>query len=84
MYDLTKIHLYSEYFNPKPIEILYHNEEKDFIKRFRKEIWELYPNLKLINYGFQWKQDPFFSGGCDDTNWFLFSNNIFMKVKLHS
>ena len=64
----------SEYFNPKPIEILYHNERERLYKRdFAKEIWELYPNLKLINYGFQWKQDPFFSGGCDDTNWFLFS-----------
>ena len=75
MYDLTKKYIYiSEYFNPKPIEILYHNERERLYKRdFAKEIWELYPNLKLINYGFQWKQDPFFSGGCDDTNWFIFT-----------
>ena len=33
MYNLTKKYIYiSEYFNPKPVEVLYHNERKDFIK----------------------------------------------------
>lgn len=75
MYHLTKKYIYiSEYFNPKPVEVLYHNERKRLYKRdFAKEIWKMYPKLKLINYGFQWRQDPFFLGGCDDTNWFLFS-----------
>ena len=37
MYDLTKKYIYiSEYFNPKPIEILYHNERERLYKRFRK------------------------------------------------
>ena len=45
----------------------------------------MYPKLKLVNYGFQWRQDPFFLGGCDDTNWFLVFEKInIMCVKLFS
>lgn len=48
------------------------HSEQLFKRDFAKELWKLYPNLKLLGYGFQWKEDPILSNSCDDSNWFLF------------
>ena len=86
MYNLTKKYIYiSEYFNPKPVEVLYHNERKRLYKRdFAKEIWKMYPKLKLVNYGFQWRQDPFFLVVAMIRIGFYFRKINIMCVKLFS
>ena len=75
IYNLTKKYIYiSEYFNPEPIMISYRNNKDKLFKRdFAKEIWKIYPKLKLLDYGFHWKEDPIKKGCCDNPNWFLFS-----------
>jgi len=74
IYNYSKQYIYiSEYFNPEPIMINYRNNKDKLFKRdFAKEIWEIYPKLKLLDYGFHWKQDNFLKGNCDNHNWFLF------------
>ena len=53
--------------------IVYKNNKNKLFKRdFAKEIWEMYPKLKLLDYGFYWKQDNLLKGNSDDGNWFLF------------
>jgi pseudaminic acid biosynthesis-associated methylase len=62
--------LIDEYFNPTPVTVEYRgNNDRLFKRDFAKELMEEY-SLTLIDYGFTWKQDPFFP--LDDTNWFLF------------
>ena len=62
-----------EYFNPTPVSIRYRgNDERLFKRDFAKEIWQLYPKLKIIDYGFHWKEDPYLKDNCDNNNWFLF------------
>jgi len=74
LYKLSKKYIYiSEYFNPVPIKIKYRGHINKLFKRdFAKEFWSLYPKMKLINYGFNWKEDPFKKGSCDNDNWFIF------------
>tara|TARA_B110000438_G_C15820656_1_gene654310 strand:+ start:274 stop:879 length:606 start_codon:yes stop_codon:yes gene_type:complete len=74
MYSLTKKYIYiSEYFNPEPVTVKYHgNKDRLFKRDFAKELWKLYPKLKLINYGFEWKEDPKLKNVSDNSNWFLF------------
>lgn len=63
--------LINEYFSPSPVEINYRNNRDKLFKRdFAKELWEKYPNLNLIDYGFFWSKDTHTWG--DDANWFLF------------
>ncbi len=74
LYNLSKKYIYiEEYFNPTPISIRYKgNDERLFKRDFAKEIWKLYPKLKIIDYGFHWKEDPRLKDNCDNSNWFLF------------
>ena len=75
LYQLSSKYIYiSEYFNPTPIKLNYHGHSIKLYKRdFAKDLWNLYPKLKLINYGFHWEQDPFLKGSeADDGTWFLF------------
>lgn len=59
-----------EYFSPTPVTVDYRGHQDRLFKRdFAKELMQQF-NLTLIDYGFTWKQDPFFP--LDDTNWFLF------------
>lgn len=59
-----------EYYNPVPVEINYHGHSGKLFKRdFCGEIIKLYPNLKLLNYGFVYHRDPIFP--LDDLTWFL-------------
>lgn len=74
MYNLSKKYLYlDEYFNPHPVMISYRGFKNKLFKRdFAKELWHLYPKLKLIDYGFHWSEDPLKKESCDNSNWFLF------------
>lgn len=74
LYSLSKKYIYiEEYFNPTPVSIRYRgNDERLFKRDFAKEIWKLYPKLKIIDYGFHWKEDPYLKDNCDNSNWFLF------------
>ena len=77
IYKYSKQYIYIlEYFNPEPIMVTYRNYKDKLFKRdFAKEIWEMYPKLKLLDYGFHWKQDNFLKGNSSissNTNWFLF------------
>ena len=75
MYSLSKKYIYlSEYFSDTPEMIVYRGKKNLLFKRdFAKEIWKLFPQLKLINYGFHWKEDPIKKNICDNNTWFLFS-----------
>lgn len=61
----------TEYFNPTPVELPYRGHSGKLFKRdFASELWDQYPDLKLVDYGFTWRRDPIFPKG--DSNWFLF------------
>lgn len=67
----TRFILVSEYFNPVPVSIPYRGYDNRLFKRdFAGEIWEQFPSLRLVDYGFIWSKDPV--APKDDTNWFLF------------
>lgn len=74
MYNLSKKYIYiNEYFNPTPVEIPYRGFKGKLFKRdFAKELWTLFPKLKLLDYGFHWSVDPKKKNNCDNSNWFLF------------
>lgn len=62
--------LIAEYYSPNPVKIKYRGYENKLFKRdFAGEIMDLYPTLKLIDYGFLYKRDAKFPQ--DDINWFL-------------
>ena len=61
-----------EYFNDKPVALDYRGKKDLLFKRdFALDLISLYPNLKLVDYGFHWKHDKLKK--CDNENWFLFS-----------
>jgi len=60
-----------EYYNPTPTEVTYRGHSGKLFKRdFAGEIWEMFPNLELLDYGFQYHKDNNFP--MDDSTWFLF------------
>ena len=67
----TRFILVSEYFNPVPVAIPYRgHDNRLFMRDFAGEIWQQFPTLRLVDYGFVWSKDPV--APKDDTNWFLF------------
>ena len=59
-----------EYYNPTPVEVPYRGERDKLFKRdFAGEMLDLFPDLRLAGYGFQYHRDPNFPA--DDTTWFL-------------
>ncbi|HFQ79964.1 MAG TPA: pseudaminic acid biosynthesis-associated methylase [Desulfobacterales bacterium] len=59
-----------EYYNPVPVEMNYRGHAGKLFKRdFCSEIIGLYPNLKMLDYGFVYHRDPVFP--LDDLTWFL-------------
>ena len=74
MFNLSKKYIYiNEYFNPTPVELPYRGYKGKLFKRdFAKELWTLFPRLKLLDYGFHWSADPKKKNNCDNSNWFLF------------
>ena len=66
----NKYILVKEYYNPSPVEINYRGHSQRLFKRdFAGELMDLYPDLELVDYGFQYHRDSNFP--LDDSNWFL-------------
>ena len=66
----NKYILLAEYYNPFPIEVEYRgNRNKLFKRDFAGEMLAKFPELKLKDYGFFYKQDPI--SPQDDITWFL-------------
>jgi pseudaminic acid biosynthesis-associated methylase len=62
--------LICEYYNPSPVTINYRGHSEKLYKRdFCGEMLDIYPDLRLVDYGFSYKRDPAFSQ--DDITWFL-------------
>ena len=60
----------AEYYNPTPVSIPYRGHTDRLFKRdFSGEIMERHPEMKLIDYGFNYRNDPSFPQ--DDITWFL-------------
>jgi pseudaminic acid biosynthesis-associated methylase len=58
-----------EYYNPSPVAIEYRGHKDRLFKRdFAGELISKY-NLRLLDYGFNYYRDPYFTN--DDTTWFL-------------
>ncbi len=74
LYRLSKKYIYlNEYFNPNPVKLDYHGYKNKLFKRdFAKELWNKFPKLNLVNYGFHWKEDPYQKDNYDNANWFIF------------
>ncbi len=65
----SKFILIIEYYSPSPVSIIYRGQKDKLFKRdFAGEILNLYPNLKLVDYGFVYRRDNFPQ---DDLTWFL-------------
>ncbi|MBA3564598.1 MAG: pseudaminic acid biosynthesis-associated methylase [Gammaproteobacteria bacterium] len=63
-----------EYYNPTPVEVVYRGHEKRLFKRdFAGEMLSRYPDLELVDYGFQYHGDYNFPA--DDGTWFLMRKN---------
>jgi spore coat polysaccharide biosynthesis protein SpsF len=71
LYLATKrLILIGEYYNPAPVAIPYRGHSDRLFKRdFAGEMLDLYPDLRLIDYGFVYRRDPVFPQ--DDITWFL-------------
>jgi pseudaminic acid biosynthesis-associated methylase len=71
LYDASSNYiLIAEYYNPSPVAIPYRGHSDRLFKRdFAGEMLHLYSDLKLIDYGFLYKNDPVFPQ--DDITWFL-------------
>ena len=62
--------LISEYYNPTPVSIPYRGHTEKLFKRdFGGEILNMFPEMRLVDYGFVYCGDPQFPQ--DDTTWFL-------------
>jgi len=74
LYSLSKKYIFiTEYFNVTPVMIEYRGHKDKLYKRdFAKEIWKKYPRLELVDYGFNWQEDPTLFKSVDSSNWFLF------------
>jgi len=71
IYNSTKKYiLIDEYYNPTPVEVEYRgNKGKLFKRDFVGEMMAIYPDLKLIDYGFCYHMDNNYFA--DDSTWFL-------------
>ena len=59
-----------EYYNPSPVEIPYRGHQDRLFKRdFAGDLLDRFPDLLLVDYGFQYHRDPNFP--VDDLTWFL-------------
>jgi len=60
----------AEYYNPTPVEVSYRGHQGRLFKRdFAGEMLDRFPDLRLVDYGFQYHRDPNFPA--DDATWFL-------------
>jgi len=70
LYNLSNRYIMvCEYYNPTPVTIEYRGHKDRLFKRdFAGELIEKY-NLKLLDYGFNYHRDHYFTN--DDATWFL-------------
>ncbi|MFC1521624.1 pseudaminic acid biosynthesis-associated methylase [Elusimicrobiota bacterium] len=62
--------LVKEYYNPTPMQVNYRGHNDRLFKRdFAGEMLDKYPDLELVDYGFQYHRDYNFPA--DDSTWFL-------------
>jgi len=62
--------LIAEYYNPEPVEVVYHGHEGKLYKRdFAGEMLDSFPDLSLVDYGFAYHREANFLQG--DLTWFL-------------
>jgi pseudaminic acid biosynthesis-associated methylase len=62
--------LVAEYYSPSPVAIPYRGHSDRLFKRdFAGEMLDLFPDLRLVDYGFAYRRDPAFPQ--DDISWFL-------------
>ncbi|WP_430406603.1 pseudaminic acid biosynthesis-associated methylase [Fluviicola sp.] len=71
LYDSSdKYILVAEYYNPTPVTIAYRGHSDRLFKRdFAGELLQKFQDLRLVDYGFSYKNDPSFPQ--DDITWFL-------------
>lgn len=71
LYQCSKRYiLVNEYYNPTPVEVPYREHKERLFKRdFAGEMLDMFPDLELVDYGFQYRRDAMFPA--DDTTWFL-------------
>lgn len=75
IYDLlfnstNRLILICEYYNPTPMSLPYRGHENKLFKRdFAGEMLLRFPDLRLLKYGFRYRNDPVFP--LDDITWFL-------------
>ena len=76
MYNASsKYIMVAEYYNPSPVSIPYRGEiDKLFKRDFAGDLMEKYPDLKLVDYGFEYKRDCNFPQ--DDITWFLLEKGV--------
>lgn len=80
VYDLLHRHsrkyvLISEYYNPAPVEVNYRGFSGKLFKRdFAGEFLDRFPDVRLLDYGFQYHRDKNFP--MDDVNWFLMEKTV--------
>ena len=66
--------LIAEYFSPNTISVKYRGYDNKLFKRdFAGELMKIYPDLKLVDYGFCYSRDNNYPQ--DDINWFLLEKN---------
>lgn len=67
--------LVCEYYNPSPVAISYRGHADRLFKRdFAGEMMDIYPDLRLVDYGFTYRRDPAFPQ--DDITWFLMEKGV--------
>ena len=70
----SKYIMMTEYYDPNPVEISYRGHEGKLFKRdFAGELMERFPDVKLVDYGFFYHNDP--RHDQEDMNWFLMEKN---------
>lgn len=71
LYDASRKYvMVFEYYNPAPVTISYRGHDDRLFKRdFAGEMMDIYPDLKLVDYGFIYHRDANFP--TDDMTWFL-------------
>lgn len=65
----------AEYYNPSPVTVQYRgNSERLYKRDFAGELMDKYPDLELVDYGFQYHRDQQFP--MDDITWFLLKKSF--------
>ena len=75
LYNASRKYIFmNEYYNPTPVSVDYRGHKEKLFKRdFAGELMDIFPNLRLLDYGFSYHRDPSFAYG--DGTWFLLEKN---------